>query len=250
MKRLLVLLISLFVLSVGLFALPLFPQTKVINPISNGHTLELSFFAPKESLPFFDKSILMNGFAQLSKTYNLDNNFSISFNPQNTGELMFLVSFNNIPLDHNASLHPSTNAAGLRGLPLAAPRDALAIVQSWYKSFLSNPSTEKSIDFLSTMRRTIFVINYFATAPVSGKVAALTMHGVFQDDTPVFGPKIELMDYSTFMNHHIELASPDYLQTLQNDYFYVLDPINDPANPGLKRESVYVYFLFDKVAPN
>jgi hypothetical protein len=250
MKRLLVLVISLFVLSVGLFAMPLFPLTVTKLPLSNGHTLELNFFAPKESLPFFDKSILTNGFAQLSKTYNLSNDFSVYFTPQSTNELLFMVSFDGLTSGLSATLHPTTNAAGLRGLPLAAPRDALAIVQSWYKSFLANPSTNKSDSFVPLMRKTTFIVDYSATAPITGGGVRLAMHGSFQDDTPVFGPKMELMQLdASFLTHHIELASPDYLDSLQNDYFYILDPISDPANPGLKRESVTVYMLFDKTAP-
>ena len=249
MKRFLVFLLSLFALTAAVSALPLFPQTKVMLPLSNGRSLELDFFGPKDAILFFDESILTDGFAQLSKAYKLNNDFSVSFIPQNTNELQFIVAFDSIPSDHNASLHPSTNAAGLRGLPLAVPRDALILVQSWYKSFLANPSPNKSVDFLSTMQRTTFIVDYSATAPITGKGAMLAMHGVFQNDTPVFGAKMELMDYSTFSAHHIDLFSADYLQTLQTEYFYVLDPIKDPVNPGLKRESVFVYFLFDTTAP-
>jgi hypothetical protein len=76
------------------------------------------------------------------------------------------------------------------------------------------------------------------------------MHGSFQGNTPVFDPKMEIMQLDlSLTTYHIALASSDNLQALQSDYFYVLDPIDDSANPGLKRESVFVYVLFGLPLP-
>lgn len=250
MKRLLVLLLVLFAFTTGLFAFPLFPQQAVVKyQLANGHKLELDFFGPKDGLQYFDKSVLTDGFSQLAKTYKLTNDFSVSFAPQNNGELLFLVSFDGFQSGLDSSLHPTTNAAGLRGLPLIAPRDALAVVLAWYKSFLANPSPDKPASFVASMRKTTFTVNYSATSPATGHGLQLAMHGSFQDDVPVFDSKMEVMGFKTFVNSHITLADDSYVQTLQNDYFYVLDPISDPNNPGMKRESVMVYALFDTTAP-
>jgi len=250
MKRLLVLFLLLFTLTTVLFAFPLYPQQTVVKyQLANGHKLELDFFAPKDSLQYFDSSLLTDGFAQLAKIYTLTNDFSVSFAPQNTGELLFLVSFDGLSSGLSSSLHPTTNAEGLRGLPLDAPRDALAVVLAWYKSFLTNPSPDKSVSFISSMRKTVFTVNYSAMGPGTGHGLQLAMHGSFQSDTPVFDSKMEVMDFSTFINSHITIADDSYVQALQNDYFYILDPISDPNTPGVKRESVMVYALFDKVAP-
>lgn len=249
MKRLFVLFLSLFTLATSLCAIPLFPQKVVKYPLANGHNLELDFFGPKDALQYFDASVLTNGFSQLSTTYNLTDDFTISFAPQNTGELLFLVSFDATDSGLGKSLHPITNAAGLRGLPLVAPRDALVIVQSWYASFLSNSSQGKPDSFVSSMRRTIFTVDYSASAPSNGKLVTLMIPGSFQNNTPVFDSKLGLTDYSTWTTYHIKLNDPSYTAALQTDYFYILDPIEDPNNPGVKRDSVMVYALFDKVVP-
>ena len=77
MKRLLVLLISLFVLSIGLFAMPIYPNTVSNLPLANGHTLKLDFYAPKDALPFFDQTILANGFTKLLSDTKLSCDFSL-----------------------------------------------------------------------------------------------------------------------------------------------------------------------------
>lgn len=248
MKRIVLFLVVLFTLATGLFAIPLFPQTVVKYPIANGHLLELDFFGPKDASSYFDKSILTDGFAQLSTSYQLTNDFTVSFVPHNTGELVFIVNFQGLT-SGLSSLHPTTNAAGLRGLSLVAPRDALAIVQAWYKSYLANPSQDKSDSFVASMRKMTFIVDYSVTSPVTDKPATLVMHGTFQGDAPVFDSKMNLTDYSTWTNYHISLYDPGYAATLQNDNFYILDPISDPTNPGVKRDNVTVYMLFDKTAP-
>ena len=82
MNRLLVLLLGLFALTTGLFALPLYPQVpSVEHSLFNGHKFELDFFDTKEALPFFDASILQQGPSQLSATYNADTDFTVNFVP-------------------------------------------------------------------------------------------------------------------------------------------------------------------------
>lgn len=250
MKRLAVFLIALLTLVTGLFAFPLYSnQTKVNYTLANGHKLELDFFGPKEALQYFDTSVLTDGFTQLSMTYKLTNDFTVSFTPQDTGELLFLVSFDGEDSVLSSTLHPTTNVAGLRGLSLVAPRDALTIVQSWYKSYLANPNQDKSDNFVSLMRKTIFIVDYYATSPTTGKLVALAMPGTFENNTPIFDPKMDLTDYSTWINYHIRLYVATYEAALRDDYFYTLDPISDPNNPGVKRDNVMVYALFDKTAP-
>ena len=251
MKRLLVLFLSLLALSSGLIALPLYPQLPAVNlPLINGHKLELNFYAPKEALPFFDASILQKGFAKLSANYKLTNDFTVSFVPGDTGTLGFIVTFDGLDSGLSNTLYPRTNAIGLHGLPLVAPRDALEIVNAWYKSYLANPSQDKSDSFVSSIRKTTFIVDYYATSPITGGGLQLAMHGSFQGNTPVFDPKMEIMQLDlSLTTYHIALASSDNLQALQSDYFYVLDPIDDSANPGLKRESVFVYVLFGLPLP-
>ena len=99
------------------------------------------------------------------------------------------------------------------------------------------------------MRRTIFTVDYSASAPSNGKLVMLMIPGSFQNNTPVFDSKLGLTDYSTWTTYHIKLNDPSYTAALQTDYFYILDPIEDPNNPGVKRDSVMVYALFDKVVP-
>lgn len=250
MKRLLVLLISLFTLAAGVFAFPLYLPPNVVKlPLSNGRSLQLNFAAPKDALPYFDNSILQDGFSKLSGTYKLSNDFTVTFAPQDTRELQFGLSFDSMPQDHIAALRPVANAQGLRGLPLLAPRDALAVVQAWYKSFLANTSPDKPTAFLATTQKTIFTVIYDTKAPLSGKPVGLTMSGTIQNDTPVFKPHLDVEEYSTLTNHGIDLSDQAYLQALQSDSFFILEPISDPDNPGLKRKSVFVYMLFDKTAP-
>lgn len=249
MRRLLVLLLSLFALASGLFAVPLFPKTVENYTLANGRKLELDFFGPKDALQYFDKSVLTDGLDQLSKTYTLVNDFTVSFVPDNKGVLGFIVDFDGTTSGLSATLHPTTNAAGLRGLSLVAPRDALLVIQAWYKSYLANPSKDKSDSFVTAMTKTTFFVDYSATSPITGHGAQLVMAGAFQGDTPVFDPRMGVSDYSTFTNYKIKLFDPSYAATLRDDYFYVLDPLSDPANPGVKRDNVSVYMLFDKVAP-
>lgn len=251
MKRLFVLFLAVFSTVVSLSAFPLYPnpnETKL--KLANGHTVTLDLLIPKEAVQYFDNSIIQDGFSKLSTTYKLANDFMVSFVPQDSHELMFLVVFDDIPQDHATTLRPSVNSQGLRGISLAAPRDALLIVQAWYKSFLANTSPDKPSAFLATMQKTIFTVDYFTTSPVTNNGVMLIANGVIQNDVVVFAPHLDVSEeYPIFKDHKIDLANPSFAQALQNDSFFIVEPINDPDNPGLKLESVYIYILFDKTAP-
>ena len=75
------------------------------------------------------------------------------------------------------------------------------------------------------------------------------MKGAFQGDKLVFNSHFDLMQFPTFLNNTIELAAPADVRALQDDYFYALDPLVFPVILGPKRESVFVYMLFDMTAP-
>ena len=99
------------------------------------------------------------------------------------------------------------------------------------------------------MPKTSIIVDYYATSPLYGRALTLVMKGAFQGDKPVFNSHLDLMEFPTFLNHTIELAAPAVFQALQDDYFYVLDPLVFPVILGPKRESVFVYMLFDMTAP-
>ena len=80
-------------------------------------------------------------------------------------------------------------------------------------------------------------------------MSMLMMPGSFQNNTPVFDSQAGVDRLFHWTTYHIKLFDPSYTAALQNDYFYILDPIEDPNNPGVKRDSVMVYALFDKVMP-
>ena len=218
MKRLFVFFLVVFATVASLSAFPLYPNpTETKLKLANGHTVKLEFLTPKEAVQYFDNSIIQDGFSKLSTTYKLANDFTVFFNPQDSHELLFFVSFDSIPQDHATALRPSANSQGLRGISLAAPRDALLIVQAWYKSFLANTSADKPTDFLATMEKTVFTVDYYTTSQVTNNAVSLVAKGVIQDDAVVFTPHLDVGEIMTFTNHSIDLADPTYPQSLRND---------------------------------
>ena len=121
MRRLLFLFLSLFTLVRPVSSPYRSSQRRSENyTLANGCKFELDFFGPKDALQYFDKSVLTDGFAQLSNTYKLTDNFhGLPCSPRTLGGAR-LSSLLSTPLISGLgkSLHPTTNAAGLRGLPL------------------------------------------------------------------------------------------------------------------------------------
>ena len=178
----------------------------------------------------------------------LTNDFTVSFNTQDMASVCssFLSAWRTFgpqPL-----LAADANVAWSSAcLHSGRPSRCLTDRPVWYQSSWRNPNQDKSDDFVSLMRKTILlstIRNLLLPAN-----CALAMPGTFENNTPIFDPKMDLTDYSTWINYHIRLYVATYEAALRDDYFYILDPISDPNNPGVKRDNVMVYALFDKTAP-
>jgi hypothetical protein len=252
MKRLLVLFLSLFALSSGLFAFPAYPKNDTTYRLPNGHTIELEFYAPQEALPFFDASLLVNGFAKIAETYKINEDFGILFVVHTNNELRLGVVFKDLQAADISDLKPMQGGNGLHLLPLIVPRDAINVVESWFVSFLQNKSADKPTDFLKSIQSTPFYVQY-QTKLSNG---SLLIEGNFYGSTPselrpVFNSTMDIEDLSTITNHKISLDPQDfYLSMLQNFYTFVLDPLDDQNNPGQRTENIFVYWLFGLPSPS
>ena len=252
MKRLLVLFVSLFLLSVGLFALPLYPNTVSKLPLTNGHTLEVDFYAPKDALPFFDQTILTNGFIKLLADTKLSCDFSIVFMPRSTHDIEFSVSFDNIDAATADAIKPAPNSYRTRCLPLLVPRDALMVLLSWYNSYLTNQDPAKTTGFVQPNQPLVFHVFY-------GCKGQLSLHGKFlinnimsmvpPSNRPIFDPAMIYTDLKTFNSYDIKFYNSRDVPYLTMSYGFVLDPIVDPSDSAITRTSVLVYKLFGMPTP-
>ena len=130
MKRILVIVTGLVILSMRLFAIPAYPKTDATYALPNGHSIALEFYAPR-STPFFDASILVNGFAKIADTYKINEDFGVSLVVHTNNELRMGVFFNNLQAADIESLrpYPIQEVAGMAHfLPLIVPRDAIQVV--------------------------------------------------------------------------------------------------------------------------
>jgi hypothetical protein len=251
MKRLAVFLVALFTLVSSLFAAPIYPVIKTKLPLATGRTLELDFSAPKDALQYFDNSILTDGLSKLLADNKLDADVTVIFVPRNIkGAISFLVSFDDMNPAKADALKPVKNDYDLRCLPLGIPRDALRIALSWYNSFLVNKSPDKSADFLAPDQVIAFTVNYTFSGQSTQLILGGTflinniMFGVPMSNRAIFDPIITISDLKTFTSNRIRLYSQANLPYLQNAYMFMLDPIEDPKNPGIAMPSALVYPLF------
>lgn len=255
MKRFLILVLGLAILTMSAFAIPAYPKTDAAYALPNGHKITLEFYAPKEALPFFDPSILVNGFAKIADTYRIGEDFGVSLVVHTNGELRMGVFFNDLQAADIESLRPlpiQETAGTAHFLPLIVPRDAIQVVFSWLQSFLANKSADKPVAFLKSIQSTPFFVQYQSKLnPGSLAIEGQRFQGQTRDDLkPVFDATMNLEDFSTITVHKISLdPKPMNTMMLENAYTFVLDPLDDQANPGLRTENIFVYWLFGLPPP-
>jgi hypothetical protein len=255
MKRLLLLILGLGTLTMSVFAMAAYPKTDATYSLPNGHHIKLEFYAPKEALPFFDPSLLVNGFAKISDTYKINEDFDISLVVHTNNQLRLGVFFLDLQAADIESLRPlpvqeSNGAAHF--LPLIVPRDAIQVVFSWLQSFLANKSADKPVAFLKSIQSTPFFVQYQSKLnPGSLAIEGQRFQGqTLADLKPVFDATMILQDFSTITVHKISLdPTPTNTTMLENAYAFMLDPLDDQDNPGLRTENIFVYWLFGLPPP-
>ena len=243
MKRLLLLVLGLVVLSMSIIAMPAYPKTDATYPLPNGHKITLEFYAPKEALPFFDPSILVNGFAKIADTYKINEDFGLSFVVHTDNWLQLGIHFDHLKTSDIEFLKPIPGN-GLYQLPFIVPRDAINTFADWFSSFASNKDPDKPEAFLVKVQRATFFIDYDCISISKGTLA---ITGTFSGK-PVFDSTMSIEDYSTLTFHKITL-DPRYDSWLQNFHTFVLNPLDDLYNPGLRTENIFVYWLFGLPPP-
>lgn len=234
----------------GLAAAPFYPPITTTYPLATGRTLTLNFAAPKEALPFFDSAILTDRLGKLMLDSKLDADISVIFMPRNTkGDIALSISFDKIDPATADVLKPVLNPYSLRCLPLTFPRDALHALEAWLGSFLTNKSPERDASFLTNGQKIAFSVFYTfkgqtAMLTLSGSFSSYILVGVAPSSRVVFNPTITYTDTKSGKIEVIRLYSDSNIPYLQSSFMFMLDPVEDPKNPGIAMPSALVYPLF------
>lgn len=250
MKRFVVLLLALLAITTAIAAAPFYPPIRTTYPLTTGRTLTLDFAAPKEALPFFDSAILTDRLGTLMTTSKLDADISVTFMPRNAkGDIALSISFDKIDPATADALKPVLNPYNLRCLPLAFPRDALHVLEAWLGSFLTNKSPERDASFLTNGQKIAFSVFYTfkgqsAMLTLSGSFSSFILKGVAPASRVVFNPTITYTNSKSGKIEVIRLYSDTNIPYLQSSFMFMLDPVEDPKNPGVAMPSALVYPLF------
>jgi len=238
MKRALLLLLCIFAIITASFA----QDNKTIVPLANGHSLFVYNSLKPEYWQFFNNADLGTFFDAISKAYGLSTDITVRLNFM-TNQMVIAIQGIEIDPLHSPSIAP-VNRDGEVYLPLTIFRDATNATAEWISSFVWNQSTPSELANLvrifafSKPVRVLCVIT-------NGDRSITALIDLMGLKVLSFDSKILWSDYSgKATSEVITLPDSALAQVALMEQQFLLEAPEDPKNPTVLRNSIYIYKFF------
>lgn len=238
MKRFVSLFIIFAVIGLGASA-----QGVKSYPMANGHTVNVLNLLKEPYHQYFDHDLLVSTLEKLSADYGLSTDFDIGLNLSTTGIFLTVQGITVDPLA--ASKYSPIVKDGKTYLPLRLQLEAFNCAAQWFVSFVQNPFAPAEVrTFLNnlSMESTSFLVG------ITQGLKTLSVRGRLSEREGVhFEPKIEWQDFSVKGVFTIKtIPIPQNAETFAalSEWLLYLEPSEDPAKPGFKKDIAMVRAFF------
>lgn len=235
--------IAIVILLVAAIANTAIAQQTASYPIGNGHSLKvLNLFSP-EFHQYFDNARLAKDFLTISEFYGLATDFEIGINPTAT---MMWVTIQGIEIDPTKvpKLIPVKDGDEYY-LPLKLQADTCMALYGYIQRFIDKSDAPRDI---REKARLLSLQSFKFMTGITHDNVTLEIRGGIAANRMFFEPQIQMKDLTNwktpvFLTIKMPTA-PYYMSRLVPEGLMFLEPPEDPKNPSVAKDSIYVYKFF------
>ncbi|GAB1455869.1 hypothetical protein MASR2M48_11760 [Spirochaetota bacterium] len=235
MKRLAVLVLGLCIGLAGVLAQP------VSYPLSNGKALKITNLLQPRFHAMFNSENLATQLSQISERFALDTDFEMALNPSDTRIFLVMQSIRVAP--DNDHFRPQESKSEIT-LSLRAHASIVQAMVLWFMSFTTNAAAPQELRtlLLSIARNS----TRFIVATDVGD-AAISITGSYDTTRSQinFDPSVQFRDISKGLAAGVFTTInmpklPQLMNLLSGAGIMTLELPENPANPGILRDSWYL----------
>jgi hypothetical protein len=211
-------------------------------PLANGKVLKITNLLQARFHPMFNNEGLANQLSQISERFELDTDFELAMNPSDTRIFLVMQSIRVAP--DNDHFRPQESRSEIT-LSLRAHASIVQAMVLWLMSFTNNTEAPQELRtlLLSVARNsTRFVV---ATDVADATITITGSYDISRSKIN-FDQSVQFRDVSTAIFTTINMPRiPAILNLLSNAGIMTLELPENPANPGILRDSWHLLKAYE-----